>query len=70
MHITDVLGWTGCTFLTVNIIPQIYKIRITNCLETPNTQILYFNFKREYLCAKVNCNIDMESCNYALKHNT
>ena len=43
MHITDVLGWTGCTFLTVNIIPQIYKIRITKKVEDVSTTFIIIN---------------------------
>ena len=43
MHITDVLGWTGCTFLTVNIIPQIYKIRITKRVEDVSTTFIIIN---------------------------
>ena len=33
MHVSDILGLMGCTLLTVNIIPQIYKIRITKKVE-------------------------------------
>ena len=43
MHITDVLGWTGCTFLTVNIIPQIYKIHITKKVEDVSTTFIIIN---------------------------
>ena len=49
---------------------MLHMLQYYNEQENDEQQILHFNFKREYLCAKVNCNIDMESCNYALIHNT
>ena len=43
MHVSDILGWMGCTLLTVNIIPQIYKIRITKRVEDVSTTFIIIN---------------------------
>ena len=43
MHVSDILGWMGCTLLTVNIIPQIYKIHITKKVEDVSTTFIIIN---------------------------
>ena len=43
MHVADILGWMGCTLLTVNIIPQIYKIHITKKVEDVSTTFIIIN---------------------------
>ena len=43
MYVSDILGWMGCTLLTVNIIPQIYKIHITKKVEDVSTTFIIIN---------------------------
>ena len=43
MYIIDTLGWIGCTLLTINIIPQICKIRATKKVEDISTTFIVIN---------------------------
>ena len=43
MYIIDILGWIGCTLLTINIIPQICKIRATKKVEDISTTFIVIN---------------------------
>ncbi len=43
MHIVDILGWIGCTLLTINLLPQIYKIHVTKKVEDISTSFIVLN---------------------------
>jgi len=39
----DALGWIGCTLLTLNTVPQIYKIHTTKKVEDISTTFIVVN---------------------------
>ena len=43
MLIIDVLGWLGGTLLTLNLIPQIYKIRVTEKVDDISSTFIIVN---------------------------
>ncbi len=43
MHIVDILGWVGSTLLTINLIPQIYKIHNTKKVDDISTYFIIIN---------------------------
>jgi len=43
MLIIDVLGWVGGTLLTLNLIPQIYKIRVTEKVDDISSTFIIVN---------------------------
>ena len=43
MNFTDILGWVGSTLLTINLVPQIYKIHSTKKVEDISTSFIVVN---------------------------